>query len=271
MAFTRNRALVAGDVLTIPVAGASNVGGSFNFTTNASAMPYGVSASYSFITGWNEATGSITVQSLDTIPPNTEVSVSIAGFNLTSAAASPFPGSMLIFVLVVFRLQVRDAMSGADVARVHPGLPMTVTAEVQHEGKMTVIFKNGALMSSYGPSNGDPVGLYTQTGTIPIALGKIYKFRVSAYNGKFKSDSIGSVAHNRAITTPNAPAYFPAMTQLNVTVSLTYEPENIGETTELGISFSTKHELVEGHVVSIPLPGIPSPLSSARASCGPRN
>ena len=152
-------------------------------------------------------------------------------------------------------------------------LTSNIVSEVVRGSRTTMILKSTALKHSYTTTLGDPVGNYEEAGRMYFTAGQIYRFRVYAYNGRFLSTATNSMVHNRAITTPQTPAYITGISQATIGANLEYQNlagkqmskptigiappvlAKAGGTTRIGISFTPDHDLAESETVTIKLPG----------------
>eukprot|EP00960_Hanusia_phi_P036623 752422-Hanusia_phi.AAC.8 len=152
-------------------------------------------------------------------------------------------------------------------------LNQNAIGEVIRGKRTTLVFSQDSIKASYSAVSGNPISGYTETRQQEINLGDIVSFRVYAYNGRFRSAPIQSFVQNRAIQPPLAPAYFPNIQQIIVTVNLTvsnlasaqssgpypgYAPPVIpvaGEATRIGLQITPEFDVFENHSISINLPG----------------
>jgi hypothetical protein len=169
--------------------------------------------------------------------------------------------------------------AGSDV---FPGEPMeivvsqlTMTSSTQYldsvlvrvnggRSRTTLIVRNGATLATYTTLAGDPVGTYSAGGsTLTIAAGNIVSARVYAYNGRFKSVGSTSLVQARAISQPQAPAYFAAQSQTTVGVVIDYTPGENGQPTDFVVKITPPVDLLNGTSVVIVLPGFDGPNYAA--------
>lgn len=232
MSFTRERMLTAGDVIQIVLAGATHnatsASGTVNVTVDGSAVG-------DWTASWFTATSTLSLTVNASVLSETPVSLTLAtSFGLIYPAS----GSLSTFV-------VGNVFSG---------------------NKATIIFRNGAIMSSSTDSTGDPVASYSQGGTISIGAGDIVRVRVYAYNGRFRSTAAQTEVLSRAIQAPDAPSYFSQRDHEHLGVALDFSPQNASTATQVKILLAPFDTLLSGATVSIVLPAFSGPDATFCAS-----
>jgi hypothetical protein len=130
---------------------------------------------------------------------------------------------------------------------------VAVESSLQHT---TVIVKSGAKLVSYTTTPGDPLGSYALSpAALTISPEDIVTARVYAYNSRFKSAPATSLVQARAILKPQAPAYFPAQSQISVGVVIGYSPQVSGKPCDVTVKITPPVDLPIATSVLIKLDG----------------
>ena len=275
--FSRDRALAEGDWIDVPVRGLVNTqpseGQCDYFLESGTQTPKGP-ARWSSVTSSGLANFSNTDVLCRTLKSEVGIiknGVKLTGwetlFDVTNSKISVYVGSGLLA-----KEQVTIFVHGLSAnTLVSPG---NVAANVRRGSRTTVIFKNKANTLTYSTLDYNPVGTraITQQG-LTLEAGKIYNFRVYAYNGRFKSAAAQTRVQNRAITKPAIPAYFSQIKQEVIGVEMrftnlleTYVSSTTndgtnppisapaGESARVGMRFTSQFNVEPGAILTVALP-----------------
>jgi hypothetical protein len=136
-------------------------------------------------------------------------------------------------------------------------IPKGVIGEVSQGAKTTLIFRSGGVQATYNSLEGAPLQAYKES-VLPFEIveGKLYSFRVYAYNGRFRSEPATTSVSNRAIVRPKGVAYIPRISVETMGVALWYNETNTPETlTRVHLTFTPRMPLAGGMQISLSLPG----------------
>jgi len=276
--FARDRALAAGDWIDIPVPGLLQnqpTGGKCNyFVQQGTEAPKGPATWSQVVEGGlaNFTTTNTLCRTLKTEAfLGSPQGVALVGwealFDVATSQISVYVGSG-----VLAKDKVQLYVHGLSANTVES--PGRVDAMVRRGKRTTVIFKNKADTLAYSTSSYDPVGTKVITSQgLTIEAGKIYNFRVYAYNGRFKSAAAQTRVQNRAITKPAIPAYFSQIKQETLGVEMRFTnlwdyvtstrnvdsrpPVSVlaGQAARVGFRFTPSMNLKSGAVLTVKMPG----------------
>jgi hypothetical protein len=133
--------------------------------------------------------------------------------------------------------------------------PKGVVGEVSQGAKTTLIFRHGGVQANYKSAEGAPLQTYAEQ-PLPFEIieGKIYSFRVYAYNGRFLSDPTVTTVNNRAISPPKGAAYIPQVSVDSMGVAIDCNTSS-SVATQIKLTFTPRIPLSGGMQISLALPG----------------
>ncbi|EKX53221.1 hypothetical protein GUITHDRAFT_132974 [Guillardia theta CCMP2712] len=133
--------------------------------------------------------------------------------------------------------------------------------------RTTLLFKDGSVASSLTQRYGIPVADYSQSGQLDLQSGKIYKLRVTAFNGRFRSSAVEVDSSARAINIPASPTIFSSVSQDTLNVSVKFSSQIPLQPTQISISFSPSFDLPPASWISLKLNQFKSADGSALSFC----
>jgi hypothetical protein len=277
--FARDRALAEGDWIDVPVHGFVNTqpseGQCDYFLESGTHTPKGP-VRWSSVPSSGLANVSNTTDLCRTLKSEvgSKNGVTLTGwetlFDVANSKILIYVGSGLLANEKV-KISVHGLSASEENQLLSPG---NVAANVRRGSRTTVIFKNKANTLNYSTLAYNPVGTraITQQG-LTLEAGKIYNFRVYAYNGRFKSAAAQTRVQNRAITKPAIPAYFSQIKQevLGVEMRFTNLLETYvsstttdgtnppisapaGESARVGMRFTSQFNVEPGAILTVALP-----------------
>eukprot|EP00960_Hanusia_phi_P028445 747415-Hanusia_phi.AAC.12 len=119
--------------------------------------------------------------------------------------------------------------------------------------RTTLLFKDGSIASSFTERYGVPVAEYSQSEQLRIESGKIFKVRVIAFNGRFRSNPVEVDSSTRAIEVPTSPTLFSQVSQDSLNVSVKFWPEISQQPTQILLNFSPSFDLPPASWISVKL------------------